>query len=92
MTDPLAELGAQLAAAAHLAPVDRYRALCDLAAKAKTTLAAETDRAIAEATDAATYDQVAEAAGISASEVNRRIKEHRRRTGAPSRRGRRTPT
>ncbi len=89
MIESLADLGARLAAAKHLAPVARYRALRDLAALAKSSIAAEQDRALAEATDASTYEQVAAEAEISTAEISRRIQAHRRRTGAPSRRGRR---
>lgn len=92
MTDapePLADLGARLAAAATLDPIARYQALRDLVAEAKSVIAAEQARAVAEACEAATYDQVAERLGISSSEVNRRVSFHRRRTGGPTRRGRR---
>lgn len=87
MTESLPDLGTRLAAAAHLAPVARYLVLRDLAVEAKGVIAAEQDRAIAEATDTSSYEQVAVEAGISTAEVSRRISAYRRRTGAPSRRG-----
>lgn len=86
--DPLADLAAQLAAAAPLAPAARFQALRDLAAQAKSTLAAEQDAAVAEACDTATYDQVAEQLGVSSAEINRRVTAHRKRIGAEPRRGR----
>ncbi|MFI6819702.1 hypothetical protein ACIBJE_01970 [Micromonospora sp. NPDC050187] len=88
-TDPLSCLGGRLAAARHLAPIARYRELRNLASEIKSAIAAEQDAAIAEATTTATYEQVAKEAEISSSEINRRISAHRRRTGAPSRRGQR---
>ncbi|MEV0805713.1 hypothetical protein [Micromonospora sp. NPDC050200] len=87
--DPLSQLGTRLAAARHLAPVARYQELRGLAVDIKSAIAAEQDAAIAEAAATSSYDQVAAAADISSSEVNRRITAHRRRTGAPPRRGRR---
>jgi K+-transporting ATPase c subunit len=87
--DPLSQLGGRLAAARHLAPVARYRELRSLALEIKSAIAAEQDAAIAEAAATSTYEQVAQEAEISASEVNRRITAHRQRTGAPPRRGRR---
>ncbi|MGC4856162.1 hypothetical protein ACLQ24_22940 [Micromonospora sp. DT4] len=87
--DPLAALGGRLARARHLSPVDRYRELRGLAVEIKSAIAAEQDAAIAEAAAATTYEQVAEEAEISSSEVNRRISAHRRRSGASLRRSRR---
>lgn len=87
----LSDLGARIAAAAHLDPITRARALRDLARDARSVLAAEIDRAIHEACETHTYSDVASALGISSAEVNRRISEHRRRAGRgqPDRRGRR---
>lgn len=88
MTETLADLALRLTSASGLPPAGRYHALRDLAAQLKTTIAAEQDATVAEACDAATYDQVAADFGISASEVNRRVTAHRKRTGAEPRRGR----
>jgi DNA-directed RNA polymerase specialized sigma24 family protein len=88
MTETLSDLAARLTAADQLDPVARYRELGDLAALIKSAAAAGQDAAVAEACDTATYEQVAAEFGVSASEVNRRITAHRKRIGAPPRRGR----
>lgn len=88
MTETLADLAARLTAADQLDLADQYRELGDLAPLIKSAVAAAQDAAVAAACDTATYDQVATELGISASEVNRRVTAHRRRTGAPPRRGR----
>lgn len=86
--ETLPDLAARLTATTGLPPAARYHALRDLAAQLKTTLAAEQDAAVAEACDTATYDQVAEQFGVSASEINRRVTAYRQRAGLPPRRGR----
>ncbi|WP_030488203.1 hypothetical protein [Micromonospora chokoriensis] len=88
MTETLSDLAARLAVVDQLDPAACYRAAGDLAPLIKSALAAVQDAAVATACDTATYDQVAAELGISASEVNRRVTAHRKRTGAPARRGR----
>ncbi|MGC5033095.1 hypothetical protein [Micromonospora sp. DT229] len=85
----LPDLGTRLAAANHLPdPLQRYRALRDLAPEIKAALAAAQDTAIAEARQATPEDQVAEQAGVSVSEVRRRVTAHGKRTGVDRRPGR----
>ena len=84
----LPDLGAAIAAATHLDPVARAQTLRDLAAAAKSTLAAELDRAIVEACATASPEQVAEQYGATVYEINRRTSAHRKRIGQPGRRGR----
>ncbi|MGW1059372.1 hypothetical protein [Micromonospora rubida] len=82
--DTLPGLGARLAAIPHLPdPMQRYRALRDLGPEIKAAIAAEQDAAIAAARDALGEDQAAEQAGVSVSEVRRRITAHRKRVGPP---------
>ncbi|MDG4796230.1 hypothetical protein [Micromonospora sp. WMMD1082] len=83
-------LAARLTTAARQAdPLQRYRALRDLAPDIKTAIAAAQDAAIAEARAAGTpEDQVAEQSGVSVSEVRRRVTAHGKRTGAGRRPGR----
>lgn len=87
--DNLTDLAAAIAAAAHLGPIDRFRAITELTEQARTVLAAEKDRAVYEATRDLDYEQVAEKLAVSYSNVNNRISAHRARTGEPARRGRR---
>lgn len=84
----LDDLAHQLTTVDQLPPAARYHALRNLAAQLKTAIAAAQDTAVAEACDTATYDQVATELGVSASEINRRVTAHRKRTGAEPRRGR----
>lgn len=88
MTETLSDLAARLLTVPHLDPLQRYRALRDLAPLLKAAIAAEQDAAIAAARDALPEDQVAADAGVTVHEVRRRITAHRKRNGAARGRGR----
>lgn len=92
MTDTLADLTNRLTALHTADPLRRYREARDLALLLKSALAAEQDAAVADACETATYEQVAEQFEVSASEINRRVTAHRKRVGAPARRGRKPRT
>ncbi|MFI2663301.1 hypothetical protein [Micromonospora carbonacea] len=82
--DTLPNLGERLTTTAQLAdPLARYQALRDLAPEIKAAIAAEQDAAIAAARDTFSEEQTAEQAGVSVSEVRRRITAHRKRVGPP---------
>ncbi|PZG07931.1 hypothetical protein C1I95_30500, partial [Micromonospora craterilacus] len=62
-------------------PIQRYRALRDLAPEIKAAIAAAQDAAIADARQSDPEEQVAERAGVSVSEVRRRMTAHGKRAG-----------
>jgi len=66
-----------------LPPIERAR-LARLLADRRTqgVLAALADAAVVEATRTATYDQVAEALGVSYSAINKAINRHNARQGS----------
>ncbi|WP_432050327.1 hypothetical protein [Verrucosispora sp. NA02020] len=85
----LTDLGTRLTAAAHLPdPLQRYRALRDLGPEIKAAIAAAQAAAIAEARQTTPEEQVAEQAGVSVSEVRRRVTAHGKHVGADRRAGR----
>lgn len=85
----LTDLAARLSAVRHATdPMQRYRALHDLAPQLKATVAAEMDAAIAAARDTTPEDQVAVDAGVTVHEVRRRVTAHRKRVGPPRTAGR----
>ncbi|MGC5664911.1 hypothetical protein ACN261_32040 [Micromonospora sp. WMMD723] len=77
----LTDLAARLTAAPHLPPLERYQALRDLAPEVKAAVAALQDAAIAEARTELPEAEVATRAGVSVSEVRRRVTAHGKRAG-----------
>ncbi|MBM7083592.1 hypothetical protein [Micromonospora humidisoli] len=77
----LTDLAARLTATTHLPPLEQYAALRDLGPEVKAALAAAQDAAIATARAELPEAEVAERAGVSVSEVRRRITAHGKRAG-----------